>query len=139
MVSLDNVRFLVLDEADRMLEMGFEDQIKEILNRCPAKEERQTTMWTATWPKGVRGLLREYFPPGYTQVTLGTGELQANPNIQQQVLVTLPQGRLNGLIALLEKYSEKKVMIFVNTKMNAMFLETELRRKKNRTSCVLTW
>ncbi|OAA53498.1 ATP-dependent RNA helicase dbp3 [Niveomyces insectorum RCEF 264] len=55
-VSLAHVRFAVLDEADRMLDTGFEEDIKAILGACPARGERQTLMFTATWPASVRGL-----------------------------------------------------------------------------------
>merc|ERR1739848_906646 len=51
-VSLDRIIYLCLDEADRMLDMGFEPQIRKVLACCPPR--RQTFMFTATWPKEVR-------------------------------------------------------------------------------------
>jgi hypothetical protein len=59
---LAQVRFLVLDEADRMLDMGFEPQLREIVERLPASDGdggRQTCMFSATWPREVRQLVRE--------------------------------------------------------------------------------
>lgn len=55
--TVDRITYLVLDEADRMLDMGFEDQIREIVNGI--RKDRQTLMWSATWPVEVKRLARE--------------------------------------------------------------------------------
>lgn len=57
-VRLNRVTFLVLDEADRMLDMGFEKEIKKILDQV--RPDRQTLMWSATWPKEVQELAHSY-------------------------------------------------------------------------------
>ena len=80
-VSLSQVRYLALDEADRMLDMGFEPQIRKIVKETPVG--RQTLMFTATWPKEVRKISSELLR-GPVQVNIGnTDQLEANKSITQ--------------------------------------------------------
>ena len=64
-ITLQNISYLVLDEADRMLDMGFEPQIRKIVEKIP--KDRQTLMWSATWPKEVRKLAEDFLVD-YVQV-----------------------------------------------------------------------
>jgi len=82
---LENVRYLVLDEADRMLDMGFEESIRAIVGRT--NPVRQTLLFSATWPRSVARLAEE-FCPAAVQVSLGdTEKLVANSDIKQIVEV----------------------------------------------------
>ena len=90
-LSLDKISYVVLDEADRMLDMGFEPQIRKVLGQI--RPDRQMLMWSATWPSDVKGLARDFFAQrsrdgsgdAYVHVNIGSTELSANHNIKQIV------------------------------------------------------
>ncbi len=81
--NLRRCTYLVLDEADRMLDMGFEPQMRKIVSQI--RPDRQTLMWSATWPKEVQRLAHDFLSRDVIQVNIGSLELSANHRIRQIV------------------------------------------------------
>jgi len=124
--NLKRVTYLVMDEADRMLDMGFEQQLRKIVSQI--RPDRQVLMWSATWPQTVQNLARDYLTD-YYQVTVGSLELSGNKDVTQVVEVCADQDKYGGLLKYLrENLTDKdRVLVFVETKKGCDMLTRSLR------------
>jgi len=130
--QLQDAGFVVLDEADRMLDKGFEDDIKRILSCAPAKEARQTLMYTATWPQSVQALASTFMVQP-VKIQIGgnaSGDLQANTRIEQRVEVVDPRGKEQRLLQLLKaEPRNERILVFCLYKKEATRVEQFLQQR----------
>ncbi|XP_034008414.1 LOW QUALITY PROTEIN: probable ATP-dependent RNA helicase DDX43 [Trematomus bernacchii] len=115
LINLRSITYLVLDEADRMLDMGFEPQIMKIL--IDIRPDRQTVMTSATWPTGVRRLAKSYLK-NPMMVYVGTLDLAAVNTVDQTVLIVHEDDKKSYLFNFISNMlPEEKVLIFVGKKL----------------------
>lgn len=134
-IDLSKVSYLVLDEADRMLDKGFEEEVRKIISTT-SSDGRQTLMFTATWPPSVRDLANK-FMNNPVKITIGdnaSGELRANAKIVQEVEVIDDRDKQSRLIELLKQYQSGKkkkdrILVFCLYKKEATRIEEFIRRR----------
>merc|ERR1712176_1295309 len=124
--NFKRVTYLVLDEADRMLDMGFEPQVRKITSQI--RPDRQTLMWSATWPREVQRLARDICRENTVHINVGSLEMRCAHTIRQYVEVVAPADKKSRLRRLLEKVMDgSKILIFAQTKREGDDLTREMR------------
>jgi ATP-dependent RNA helicase DDX3X len=118
-ISLQNIKYLVLDEADRMLDMGFEPQIRRIVEGedMPGVQNRQTLMFSATFPRDIQMLARDFLKD---YVFLSVGRVgSTSENITQKVEYVEDVDKRSVLLDILHTHGAGLTLIFVETKRMA--------------------
>ena len=126
-VTVKEVQTVVLDEADRMLDMGFEPQIRKIVSQI--RPDRQTLMWSATWPKEVQALARDFLHDPI-QVNVGSMDLHVTDHVKQVIKCVSESQKLEETMNILRnKDPASRVIIFTQSKRGADELTRRLRQR----------
>lgn len=111
LINFNRYNSIVLDEVDRMLDMGFINDIKYIINKLPAK--RHSLFFSATVPATLQSVMSSFL---HHPISVSVKTRQSAENVNQNVLKVLPHGKIDALHDLLIKPEFKKVIIFLRTK-----------------------
>jgi ATP-dependent RNA helicase DeaD len=131
-LSFDRVRYVVLDEADRMLDIGFRPDIERILRRCPG--QRQTLLLSATMPPPVLRLTQRYMVDP-TLINLSPAKVTVE-NIRQSYVTVDEDRKFDLLLKLLERDQPRQCIIFCERKRWVEDVYRMLRLKRQRVACM---
>lgn len=125
-IWLDQIEFLVIDEADRLLDMGFIPSVKRIVRYSPRKEQRQTLMFSATFSYDVLNLAQQWlFEPVTVEIE---PEKKTNADVEQRVYMVAKSDKYKLLKDILRDEPIEKVMIFANRRDQVRKLYDSLKR-----------
>uniref|UniRef100_A0A667GBK4 RNA helicase n=1 Tax=Lynx canadensis TaxID=61383 RepID=A0A667GBK4_LYNCA len=136
-IGLRQVKYLVLDEADRMLDMGFGPEMRKLIScpGMPSKEQRQTLMFSATFPEEIQKLAGEFLKSDYLFVAVGQVG-GACRDVQQTILQVGQYSKREKLVEILRNIGDERTMVFVETKKKADFIATFLCQEKISTTSI---
>lgn len=131
-LDLSNLRYLVLDEADEMLRMGFADDVEQILSQTP--DEKQVALFSATMPKQIRRIASQYLnDPEEVAVKAKT---TTGENTRQRYLQVMGAHKLDAATRILEVEEYDGVIAFVRTKMATEELANKLKSRGYRAAAI---
>lgn len=126
-IKLKDLKVLVLDEADEMLNMGFREDLDVILETAP--KERQTIMFSATMPKEIRDIAEKYQKDDTKNIKITKDELTVS-TVKQYYLEVKQQNRIDAICRLIDANKYSLCMVFLNTKKKVDEICAELRQRK---------
>ena len=122
-INLSRVKILVLDEADRMLDMGFQEDVESIISQCPPN--RQTLLFSATISEDIIYLSRKYMK---SPIKISAG-VQVDPTKLKQVFYEVPDNmKFSLLVHMITSESTGLVMVFCNSRKTTDFVTNNLRQ-----------
>lgn len=126
-IDLSSIATLVLDEADKMLELGFEAELKSLIKHLPQK--RQTVLFSATFPESIELLSRSYQKNPLKIVIENSSESKI-PDIEQWVYESEPENKINTLLRILQQHPAESILIFCNMKNSVNEIAAKLSEQK---------
>ncbi|MCX7558513.1 DEAD/DEAH box helicase [Sulfitobacter sp. F26204] len=124
-IDLSDLRAVILDEADEMLDMGFRDELEFILSEAP--EDRRTLMFSATVPAAIAKLAKSYQKDAQRIATIG--EAKQHADIEYRALNVHPRDTENAIINVLRFYEAKNAIVFCNTRAAVTRLTTKFTNR----------
>jgi ATP-dependent RNA helicase RhlB len=125
-VYLDQLEVLVIDEADRMLDMGFIPQVRQIVRQTPRREDRQTLFFSATFTDDVRNLVQQWT---YNPITIDIEpESVANAQVDQHVYLVSTEEKYTLLYNLIQQEHAESMIVFANRRDECRDLHEKLLR-----------
>ncbi|KAM9328433.1 putative ATP-dependent RNA helicase DDX4 [Pholidichthys leucotaenia] len=136
-VGLSKIRYLVLDEADRMLNMGFEPDMRRLVGSpgMPSRDNRHTLMFSATFPEDIQRLAGDFLKTDYLFLVVGIVG-GACTDVEQTFLQVTKFSKRDQLLDVLESTGMERTMVFVETKRQADFIATFLCQEKVPTTSI---
>ncbi len=119
-LRLGKIKFLVLDEADLMLDMGFIEDVSTIMSMTP--KDRQTMLFSATMPREIIDIARKHMKPDTAKITVGKEEEITVDTITHSYFVANGRYKFHALLAYIDKFQPKKAIVFTSTQREADFI-----------------
>lgn len=133
-LDFSNIRFVVLDEGDRLWDMGFAPDIKYILSSIKKSlrgKDFQFLLFSATLDQDIRDLVKEFTKNKFTFLDLSRDDLTVGNTFQAYYLINLFEQKFRTFIKVLKRERPKRALVFVNTKKTADWLYKKLRSRRD--------
>lgn len=128
-LRLNDIRFVVVDEADRMFDMGFTPDVKYILDQI--RSNYQFMLFSATFDNGIRELVKKYSKNQFIFINLSRDDLTVGSTRQFYYMIEHYADKFKTFLKILRREKPTHLLVFVNTKRTATWLSNKLKSRKN--------